>query len=178
MTNVTLITYRRGTEKVRSIGTYDHDKDAKTAKVDSVALRGTMEVKGLTFDTLERLDNMVHLPGGQTYDCTMEESTKKVTFVQAGKVYETERRQLRPQGHGVRARKTGKDGKTYYETAAILIHPGSYPHDFFGCIGVGFRTNYGLRASVACFEVLLDLCGGFEPDRLVRLAVEGSMPPR
>lgn len=178
MSNVALITYRRGTETVSSVGTYDHDRDPATPSIDSVALRGTMEIKGHVFDTLERMNNMVHLPGGRIYDCTMEESTKDVTFVQGGKSYSMKRRQLRPQDHGVMATKRLPGGGTERVTAAILVHAGSSPHSFQGCIGPGFRTVSGLRQSVVCFELILDLCGGFEPGRLVRLAVEGNMPAR
>lgn len=170
---VSTLVYQRGTEVVSQVvsskpgykksagGHYLTDPEGalipvRVATKTAKALRGTIAVGGHSFDTIERMDGYVALPGGQTYECSMELSPTH-----------TGRRQIRPK-HSKRNDK----GKI----AAILIHSGSLPNHFEGCIGVGVRSVEGLDESGKTMTKLLKLCGGFKVGRKVFLEVRGEMP--
>jgi hypothetical protein len=133
-------------------------------KKDAHACVGTMLVEGHTFDTFERLDNCVALRPGH-YVCKMEFSPRKFWPPGSGK----KRKQLRPLAHGV-LKKGGR-------LAAILLHPGSYPLSFIGCIGVGRARGNELKDTGHCMDRILELCGGFKEGRKVHLTVIGEKPP-
>ncbi|MCC7428588.1 MAG: hypothetical protein IT557_16975 [Alphaproteobacteria bacterium] len=166
---VPLITYTRG------------DKVIKSRDGVHTALAGSMKVGGHMFDTMEARGRPWLRPG--TYRCTMETASKNVRYVLTinGKkeVQTKKRQQIRPQDHGVMVDKSAvnKKGKTvtWKQEAAILIHPAAAPEDLEGCIAPGFLHGSGLRDSVICMMVLLDLCGGYADDKEVMLKVENNM---
>jgi hypothetical protein len=140
----TTIYYERGTDIVREKG--------KRA----IAVRGTLVVRGHTFDTIERAGGYVYLQASATsYLCHMEESHKFKG-----------RHQIRPV-HTIHNAKN--------QLANILIHAGSVPSNFEGCIGVGIESAQGLRDSRACMAQLFDLLGGFQAGASVWLQVTGDM---
>lgn len=172
MTSATLLTYRRGTEVFSS---FDDNKKSPFYGKTAHAVRGTIEVGGCTFDTLERLET-VTLPKDRVFRCTMETAKNfDATFVDGGKVYSMKRRQLRPQAHGRMVTKSA-NGKSWLQEAAILIHPGKHPHDFLGCIGVGELRNGRLMESTISLETIFVLCNGFEDGKEVMLSVNGDLP--
>ena len=165
--NAVTLFYQRGETIVKSVYTPEakpgeHPPQAKTAH----ALRGTMNVNGFLFDTLERLDNYVCLVEG-TYRCTLEESPGGRTERgwQDGK--KRKRRQIRPSHNILTQRGT---------VAAILIHSGTRPHHFEGCIGVGYEEPKGLTDSVLCMDTMYFLLGDFEVGKTVSLTVKGTIP--
>jgi hypothetical protein len=147
---------------------------------DAWAIRGTMEVGGHKFDTIERAGGYVALKPG-TYLAFMESSKNYGTWTDAnGKVIKakdaantpgakfTGRRQLRPQ-HDQTNSKGAK--------AAILVHAGNKPSHFLGCIGVGEKCATGLEKSGAAMATLFKLLGGFQEGKAVWLKVVGEKPP-
>lgn len=162
------IIYTRGTELV------SEDKG------DAFALRGTMEIGGHRFDTIERAGGYVALKPG-TYLALMETSKNHGVWTNAGgkvipakdaKTTEgakfTGRRQLRPQ-HS----QTNNKGVQ----AAILVHAGSKPSHFVGCIGVGEKGGEGLVKSGTSMATLFKLLGGYADGKAVYLKVVGDPPP-
>jgi hypothetical protein len=142
---VPIMYYQRGTEIVR-------EKGAK-----AIAVRGTLEVRGKKFDTIERAGGYVYLQeAAEPYICYMEESPTHKN-----------RGQIRPM-HTIH---NAKD-----QVAAILIHPGNKPSHFLGCIGVGRKSAEGLDHSVDTMSELFELLGGFKPGAKVFLQVSGDMP--
>jgi hypothetical protein len=118
------------------------------------ARSGWLSAGAFAFDTLERLNGYVRLDPG-TYRCRMETSKSHPG-----------RHQIRPLNHN----KMTKGGTK----AAILIHQGSRPSHFEGCIGIGFYDGSGnqLTDSKICMELLFDQCGGFEEGKEVFLRVQ------
>jgi hypothetical protein len=123
-------------------------------------------------DTLERLQGYVGLDPGH-YVCRMETSPKKF-WPRNGNA---KRRQIRPLNHGKMVTKDGKKGEKVKKLAAILIHPGTIPSDFVGCIGVGHLRVNKLAKSGEVMEEIFKLCGGFEEKKKVHLEVIGHKPP-
>jgi len=165
--NAATMNYERGTEVVESVYT-PHAKpgedppQAKTAH----GLRGTLEIHGLQFDTLERLDGYVRLDEG-TYTCRLEESGK---HTEKGYLkVKRKRRQIRP-SHSKRNNRG--------QVAAILIHSGAYPHHFEGCIGIGIEDTKGIHDSVKSMDQLFDELAGFEVGKTVYLTVKGNVPAK
>jgi hypothetical protein len=175
-----VIRYRRDTEIVEEAS-------------GAWAIRGTIEVNGQTFDTIERAgggrEAFVSLKPG-TYPAKMELSpgtglvvdkfgkgvrddkgkwvTKKAQLnADAGQKF-IPRRQIRPQHSQTKANE-----KT---VLPILIHEGSVPSHFEGCIGVGVRSPGGLDQSHKKIEELFKVLGGFKEGTLVYLVVEGENP--
>ncbi len=137
--------YTRGTEIVSETGS------------NAIAVRGTLELRGYTFDTIERAGGYVYLRESPTpYLCRMEESTKH-----------NKRHQLRPV-HTIH--------NTAGRVANILIHPGNKPSHFVGCIGVGVKSNGGLSDSLTSMAKVFELLGGFQVGATVWLQVSGEMP--
>ena len=160
--------YTRGTEVV----------DETT---DAWAIRGTLEVGGHKFDTIERAGGYVALKPG-LYMAFMEQSKNHGTWTNAaGKVISakdagltdgakfTGRRQLRPQHD-----QTNNKGVK----AAILVHAGSKPSHFVGCIGVGEKSTEGLTKSATSIATMFKLLGGYKDGKAVYLKVVGDPPPK
>lgn len=150
-------------------------------KGDAWAIRGTMEVGGHRFDTIERAGGFVALKPG-TYLALMETSKNHGLWTNAaGKAIAakdapttpgakfTGRRQLRPQ-HSQTNNKGVK--------AAILVHAGSKPSHFVGCIGVGEKSGEGIGKSGASMATLFRLLGGYQDGKAVYLKVVGDPPPK
>lgn len=165
---VPVITYSRGTEVV----------DEATG---AWAIRGTMEVGGHRFDTIERAGGYVALKPG-SYLAFMEQSRNHGIWTDAnGKAVAakdaptttgakfTGRMQLRPQ----HSQTNSKGAK-----AAILVHAGSKPSHFLGCIGVGEKSTGGLEKSGASIAALFKLLGGYREGKAVHLKVVGDPPPK
>lgn len=175
-----VIRYRRGTEVVEESG-------------GAWAIRGTIEVQGQTFDTIERAgggkEPFVSLKPG-TYPAKMEYSpatglvldksgkavkgadgkylTKKDQVdAKAGQSFRP-RKQIRPQHSQIK--------KGEKSPIPILIHEGSLPSHFLGCIGVGVRSPKGLDQSGRKMEDLFKALGGFKDGTIVYLVVEGENP--
>lgn len=162
-----VITYTRGGEVV----------DETTA---AWAIRGTLEAGGHNFDTIERAGGYVALKPG-TYLAFMEQSAAHGIWTDAtGKIIPakdaattqgakfTGRRQLRPQ----HSQTNSKGAK-----ARILVHAGSKPSHFIGCIGVGEKSSTGLTKSGASMNELFKLLGGYQEGKAVYLKVVGEPPP-
>ncbi|MCC6717215.1 MAG: hypothetical protein IT555_04980 [Acetobacteraceae bacterium] len=162
-----IITYTRGTEIV------DETPDAW-------AIRGTLEVGGHKFDTIERAGGYVALKPG-TYMAFMESSKNSGSWTDAaGKAIKakdaaatpgakfTGRRQLRPQHN-----QTNSKGVK----AAILVHAGNKPSHFLGCIGVGEKSAAGIEKSGTSVATMFKLLGGFTEGKAVYLKVVGERPP-
>jgi hypothetical protein len=158
-TSVPVLTYERGDEIVEQVVA-----NGQTAH----GLRGTLTVKGQSFDTLERLDRRVWLRPG-TYSAKMEESPGGMKEKGTDGKWRT-RRQIRPK-HDFKA----KDGTG---PAPILIHSGNVPNDFEGCIGVGVESPSGIVESVKSMEAIFDLLGGFKAGTVVTLEVKGELPTK
>lgn len=175
-----VIRYTRGTEVVEE-------------KSGAWAIRGSIEVNGQTFETIERAGGktqaFVSLKPG-TYPAKMEFSpatglvvdkfgkgvkdgsgnwvTKKAKVdEQAGQKF-IARKQIRPQHSQT---KSGEKS-----SIPILIHSGSLPSHFEGCIGVGVRSATGLDQSNKKMEELFKVLGGFKDGKIVYLVVEGENP--
>lgn len=151
------------------------------AESDAWAIRGTLEVGGHKFDTIERAGGFVALKPG-TYMALMEQSKNHGIWTNAaGKVIPakdaattqgakfTGRRQLRPQHD-----QTNNKGVK----AAILVHAGSKPSHFVGCLGVGEKSTGGLEKSGTSMATLFKLLGGYQDGKAVYLKVVGETPPK
>ncbi len=152
----------------------------------STAVRVRIDVRGHSFDGIERAGGFVALKPG-SYMMFMERSPNHGILLdkngraikENGKYLGKDklkdhkgasflgRRQMRPQ-HS----QTNNEGKH----AAILIHPGAVPSDFKGCIGVGDRAPHGIRNSQERLDKVFELLGGFKEGRAVRLEVMGHNP--
>ncbi len=149
-------------------------------------IRGTLEVAGHSFATLERAGGYVALKPG-LYAVGMETAkTHGILLDKNGHAIKENgkylgkkdqarfpgstfvgRRQMRPQ-HS----QTNQEGNN----AAILLHPGSQPSHFLGCIGVGEEDTKGIKNSGATLEKVYRLMGGFQNGKMVRLRVVGENP--
>src|SRR4051794_19310977 len=164
--NVVTIFYERGTDVVESVYS-PHDAAGKAQQAKAAhAVRGTLTVHDKVFDTLERMDGYVRLDEGE-YSCKLEESPNRKEKQKGYLEVSRKRRQIRPT-HG----KLNSRGAS----AAILIHSGTRPHHFEGCIGAGKRTASGITDSVRCMDELFAALGGFEAGKAVRLSVKGQVP--
>ncbi|MGE0422216.1 MAG: hypothetical protein AB7O88_08125 [Reyranellaceae bacterium] len=161
----TMIRYERGDEYVENIYT-DVTKDPKTGKqlkTDKTAhgLVGTLWVGGYAFDTLERMDGYVHMdPGVYAMSSMYDEAHTGGT-------------------HGLVVNPwLGKAAEGDKQRRNILIHRGSLPSHFEGCIGPGFLEANRLTYSKEAMEILWDQCGGKDRKKsiVVTLRVEGAMP--
>jgi Family of unknown function (DUF5675) len=142
---IPIMNYQRGTEIIRELGS------------KAIAVRGTLEVRGKKFDTIERAGGYVYLREAiDLYLCHMEESPTH-----------NGRKQIRP-AHTIH--------NTKDQVAAISIHPGDKPSHFLGCIGVGKKSAEGLSHSVTAMSELFQLLGGFKSGTKVFLQVTGDMP--
>ena len=141
---VPTMNYQRLSEKVTEPGS------------KAVAVRGTLEVRGRTFDTIERAGGYVYLRASTIpYLCHMEES-----------VTHNKRHQIRVV-HAIQ--------NSRHHLANILIHAGNKPSHFVGCIGVGKRSGQGIAHSHECMAQLFELLGGFKTGTEVWLQVWGDM---
>jgi hypothetical protein len=150
------------------------------------AIRVRIDVRGHSFDGIERAGGYVALQPG-SYMMFMERSPNHGILVdKAGRAIKENggylgkkdlakhkdasflgRKQMRPQ-HS----QTNNKGKH----AAILIHAGSKPSHFEGCIGVGDKAPKGLSMSSERLEKVFELLGGFKEGKAVRLEVMGDNP--
>jgi hypothetical protein len=132
------IVYRRSHQQVVLL-------NPKTQKI-SYGQRGTLEVRGHSFPTIERMDGYVRLPPGD-YVCEHYEAPKNG-------------RTLRPMNHGVISRDRSK--KVGYEIeAAILIHAANRSYELSGCFAPGLReTSYGVGDSRAAESTEMEYMAG------------------
>lgn len=161
----TVIRYERGDEYVENVYnavTKDpkSGKEIKTAKT-AHGLVGTLWVGGYAFDTLERMDGYVHLkPGEYTMSSMYDEAETGGT-------------------HGLVVNPwLGKTAEVNKQLRNILIHKGSVPSHFEGCIGPGFLEANQLTYSKELMEIIWDQCGGKDRKKsiIVTLRVSGEMP--
>jgi len=161
----TVIRYERGDEYVENVYnavTKDpkSGKEIKTAKT-AHGLVGTLWVGGYAFDTLERMDGYVHLkPGEYTMSSMYDEAETGGT-------------------HGLVVNPwLGKTAEGNKQLRNILIHKGSVPSHFEGCIGPGFLEANQLTYSKESMEIIWDQCGGKDRKKsiIVTLRVSGEMP--
>jgi hypothetical protein len=161
----TVIRYERGDEYVENV--YPHvtkdPKSGKEIKTDKTAhgLVGTLWVGGYAFDTLERMDGYVCLkPGEYTMSSMYDEAHTGGT-------------------HGIVVNPwLGKTAEGNKQLRNILIHKGSVPSHFEGCIGPGFLEANQLTYSRESMEIIWEQCGGRDRKKsiIVTLRVEGEMP--
>ena len=127
------------------------------AKDGASGERGSLEVGGSTYHTVERRGGYVKCPTG-TFDITMEHSPSK-------KYKGSARKQFRINGHGVVNSRGG--------TAALLIHAGNYPKDIVGCIAPGTSSiANGVGGSNKAMEAIFTHCGGFAIGKKAKLVVK------
>lgn len=140
--------------------TRTNEQVSSTGKNGQVALgrRGTLEIAGLSFYTIERTGGYVTLPAGE-FECVMEQQPKH-----------NNRRVFRVKvdgehGHHVKNNRG--------EFAAILIHAANYPHQIVGCVAPG-RTKilHGVGDSGNAMKDIFQACGGFGPGKKVTLVVK------
>lgn len=133
-----LVTYERGTTYVSNI---------VSGSTPCYGLVGTLWIGGLAFDTLERFEldlktkDYVHLPKG--------DYLRAVMYWHSGK-----KRVIHPWA--------GKAPSQKQEN--ILIHAGTKPSHFEGCLGVGFLEKAGsaqeLRYDKESLELIWEQAGG------------------
>lgn len=154
----TVITYERGDTYVDNIyKAKEKNKEGKEIEVTKTAhgLVGTLWVGGYAFDTLERMDGYVKLKPGRYEKSSMYVDKKR------GKV--------------VNPWLGALESDPQYRN--ILIHSGSVPSHFEGCIGVGFLEAGKLTYSNESMEILWEQCGGtVGKEPIVSLVVVGEMP--
>lgn len=161
----TVIRYERGDEYVENLYTdvYKDPKTGKQIKTDRTAhgLVGTLWVGGYAFDTLERMDGYVHMkPGDYPMSSMYDEAHTGGT-------------------HGIVVNPwLGKTAEKNGQLRNILIHKGTVPSHFEGCIGPGFLEANKLTYSRESMEIIWEQCGGKDRKKsiVVTLRVEGEMP--
>jgi len=116
--------------------------------------RGTLEIKGHSFHSIERMGGYVFLPKGR-YNCTLGKrgsNGNKCVHI----------------SHDV------KNGKG--ERAGIVMHVANYPDQLAGCIAIGnTKLTGGVGQSGKAFDKLYELiAGSFKQGAKAVLKVEGE----
>jgi len=133
---------------------------------------GTLELPGLLFTTVERL-NKVALDAGRTYVCKLETAAVSTVMGMNGK--SRKRLQIKPLNHGKMVKH--KDPKVPgLVEAAILIHAANGPNQLEGCIAAGFIEGAFFKWSVESVESIWEICGNAN-GRECQLKVIGDKKP-
>ncbi|MBX3498237.1 MAG: hypothetical protein KF889_02240 [Alphaproteobacteria bacterium] len=165
MCAATVIRYERGDEYVENLYTAI-TKDKRTGKEirtskTAYGLVGTLWVGGYAFDTIERMHGYVHMkPGDYPMSSMYDEAHTNGT-------------------HGLVVNPwLGKTAQADPQQRNILIHKGSMPSHFEGCIGPGFLEGGKLTYSQQAMEIIWEQCGGKDRTKsiIVTLRVSGQMP--
>jgi hypothetical protein len=158
----TVITYERGSATIENVA------DGKTC----FGLVGTLSVGGFAFDTIERIG------GGVTPFVNLKPKDYPMSTMYW---HPSKGRVINPyKGPGASAQMNN-----------ILVHKGSVPSHFEGCIGPGFLESKGskhhLSLSKESMEIIWEQCGGapgvkpagsVKPMLIVTFRVVGEMPKK
>lgn len=163
MCAATVIRYERGDEYVENIYTHvtkDKNGTAIETKKTAHGLVGTLWVGGYAFDTIERMDGYVHMKPGKYMMSTMYDEAETGGT------------------HGIVVNPWLRKAEGNAQMRNILVHKGSVPSHFEGCIGPGFLEANKLTYSKESMEIIWDQCGGKDRKKsiIVTFSVTGEMP--